>query len=393
MEKQGDRFATIVNTDIEGLSDLLKRQGSRGLGMLKLYNQLIKETGESKGGRIVKNLGSSIILEFPGIPEAVSFALKVQNTAQSSESAEYPEIPIRIGIHYGEIYRYENDMLGDGISVASGLKSFCSPGNIAVSNEVKTTIASRIEYAVESRGMRHLEGVTGEIDTYEIVVNSSGAAAGEINDRSSYNEPVYNAETSRRSEQAGSEKYPVDIEELKNLILDNIKMAGKKLDVEKLRRSIPIKSRDLDRLLDGLTERGYLNRGTDSSGHVGYGLNEKIGDMDWREERDYWKQYAREWKHHYRGRRHAQRRYRDMGDDLELRDDYRELALENGERAKGGFRGHLIPFITVNAFLFFIWAMTGGGHPWFLYPLGGWGIGLVSHYATMKRRVRGSRCT
>ena len=27
-----------------------------------------------------------------------------------------------------------------------------------------------------------------------------------------------------------------------------------------------------------------------------------------------------------------------------------------------------------------IWAATGGGFPWFLFPLGGWGIGIFFHF-------------
>jgi hypothetical protein len=32
-----------------------------------------------------------------------------------------------------------------------------------------------------------------------------------------------------------------------------------------------------------------------------------------------------------------------------------------------------------NLFLVVIWALAGGGYPWFLFPIFGWGIGLVAH--------------
>lgn len=40
---------------------------------------------------------------------------------------------------------------------------------------------------------------------------------------------------------------------------------------------------------------------------------------------------------------------------------------------------HIAVYICVNAFLIIIWAVTSGGFPWFVFPLGGWGIGLVFH--------------
>jgi hypothetical protein len=49
--------------------------------------------------------------------------------------------------------------------------------------------------------------------------------------------------------------------------------------------------------------------------------------------------------------------------------------------AKWGFYSNLIAYVVVNTILIIIWAFpAGGGYPWFLWPLGGWGIGLIMHY-------------
>jgi len=49
--------------------------------------------------------------------------------------------------------------------------------------------------------------------------------------------------------------------------------------------------------------------------------------------------------------------------------------------AKKGFYVHLAVYVLVNIMLVLIWAFTaGGGFPWFIYPLGGWGIGLLLHF-------------
>lgn len=48
---------------------------------------------------------------------------------------------------------------------------------------------------------------------------------------------------------------------------------------------------------------------------------------------------------------------------------------------KKGFFVHLITYVLVNTGLILIWAFAaGGGYPWFLWVLGGWGIGLVSNF-------------
>lgn len=47
---------------------------------------------------------------------------------------------------------------------------------------------------------------------------------------------------------------------------------------------------------------------------------------------------------------------------------------------KKGFFNHLAVYIVVNVVLVLIWAFTSRGYPWFFWPLGGWGIGLIFHF-------------
>jgi len=57
-----------------------------------------------------------------------------------------------------------------------------------------------------------------------------------------------------------------------------------------------------------------------------------------------------------------------------------EAARKRVEEKKGFFI-HLVVYICVNILLVIIWAFpAGGGYPWFLWPLGGWGIGILFHF-------------
>ena len=47
---------------------------------------------------------------------------------------------------------------------------------------------------------------------------------------------------------------------------------------------------------------------------------------------------------------------------------------------KKGFYIHVAVYICVNILLIVIWAATGAGYPWFFFPLGGWGIGVLFHF-------------
>jgi len=56
-----------------------------------------------------------------------------------------------------------------------------------------------------------------------------------------------------------------------------------------------------------------------------------------------------------------------------------KLARKRVEEKKGFFI-HFTVYLCVNALLIIIWAVSGAGFPWFIFPLGGWGIGVLFHF-------------
>jgi len=63
-----------------------------------------------------------------------------------------------------------------------------------------------------------------------------------------------------------------------------------------------------------------------------------------------------------------------------------ELAKKRVE-ARRDFVIHLVVYLGVNALLVCLWLfVTGRGFPWFVFPLGGWGIGLIAHFVSTTAR-------
>jgi hypothetical protein len=63
-----------------------------------------------------------------------------------------------------------------------------------------------------------------------------------------------------------------------------------------------------------------------------------------------------------------------------MNDDIEELAKKRVQ-ARSGFFIHAAMYAVMNLGMFSIWWMTGRGYPWFMWPLLGWGIGLLGHAA------------
>jgi hypothetical protein len=48
-------------------------------------------------------------------------------------------------------------------------------------------------------------------------------------------------------------------------------------------------------------------------------------------------------------------------------------------QARFGLTIHAATYLVINSGFVAIWALTGAHYPWFIWPLFGWGIGIVSH--------------
>ena len=65
-----------------------------------------------------------------------------------------------------------------------------------------------------------------------------------------------------------------------------------------------------------------------------------------------------------------------------------DTQLHELARKRVDFRRHLIVYCVVNTALWVLWYFTGGLYPWPVWPMAGWGVGLVFHYVFDYRASR-----
>jgi hypothetical protein len=57
-------------------------------------------------------------------------------------------------------------------------------------------------------------------------------------------------------------------------------------------------------------------------------------------------------------------------------------------RKRVDFKTHIVVYVVINAALWIIWFVTGRGYPWPVWPMVGWGIGVLFHYMFDYRPAR-----
>lgn len=63
-----------------------------------------------------------------------------------------------------------------------------------------------------------------------------------------------------------------------------------------------------------------------------------------------------------------------------------DLPEQQEKSRDGSLRSHALTFLAVNALLISVWLLSGMGYFWPMWPLMGWGIGLLSHACERETR-------
>lgn len=169
MEQKDYRLAAIMYTDIAGFSRMMENDEAGTLRLLHFHNAMITEAAERRHGTVIKTIGDAFLVDFRNTVEALQTALEIQDKFYQY-NLEHRELPllVRIGIHLGDIYFFENDALGEGINIAARLQSLAHPGAICMSQDVYNQVLNKIDFHAVKLGKVSLKNITKEIHAYEI---------------------------------------------------------------------------------------------------------------------------------------------------------------------------------------------------------------------------------
>ena len=131
------RLAAILVADVVGYSKLMGSDEAGTLAELEaLRTEIIEPQIAKHAGRLFKSVGDGFLMEFASAVQAVSCAKAIQ------EANDLGRLPLRIGIHVGDVVVQGDDLLGDGVNVAARLEGIATPGGIAISRACMSRCAT-----------------------------------------------------------------------------------------------------------------------------------------------------------------------------------------------------------------------------------------------------------
>ena len=157
------KLAAILFADIVGYTAIMQQDEAHAINLLKKYNQVLTTALENQNGQLLQDLGDGSLCLFDSALAAVRCAIQLQR-----EWTTTPSIPVRIGIHLGDVVFQEEKIYGDGVNIASRIESLATPGAIFYSGSVYLAIKSHKDIQSTSLGSFDFKNVNEPIAIYAL---------------------------------------------------------------------------------------------------------------------------------------------------------------------------------------------------------------------------------
>jgi adenylate cyclase len=160
---QQRQLAAVMFTDIEGYSAVMQKDEDRAITLRTRHREILDKEHKRFDGRIVQYYGDGTLSVFQSAVLAVECALAMQLSFRRE-----PEVPVRIGIHIGDIVLDDTAIFGDGVNLASRIESLSIPGSVLISDKVNDEITNHTHLKTISTGAYQFKNIKRKVEVFAL---------------------------------------------------------------------------------------------------------------------------------------------------------------------------------------------------------------------------------
>ncbi len=168
------KLAAILAADVVGYSRMMGEDEAGTASLVRERREAAQPIIAAHGGRLFKTTGDGMFVEFPSVVAAVECALAMQRqmAASNDGALEAKRVFYRIGVHLGDVLVEGEDILGDGVNIASRLESVAEPGGVSISSAAHEHVRGRIDAEFIDLGEKALKNIARPVRVYAVRVGS-----------------------------------------------------------------------------------------------------------------------------------------------------------------------------------------------------------------------------
>ncbi|MEO0900417.1 MAG: adenylate/guanylate cyclase domain-containing protein [Bacteroidota bacterium] len=157
------RLAAIMFADIAGYTAIMQKDEQKALDYLTVYKQTMEEGSTVHKGEIIQFWGDGCLILFDSALDSVQSAIYMQKKFWESG-----QIPVRIGLHLGDVIEKDGNAFGDAVNLTARIESMGIAGSILLSESLQKNLKNQPNIHFESMGSYTFKNVEESIEVYAV---------------------------------------------------------------------------------------------------------------------------------------------------------------------------------------------------------------------------------
>ena len=162
-DQKSRRLAAIMFTDIVGYTALMQKDENAAAKIRALHRQEFQKYHKQYNGEILQYFGDGTLSVFDSGVEAVECAIAIQRALKKDDP-----VPLRIGLHIGDIVFDGTDIFGDGVNLASRIESMSVAGAVLLSGKLNEEFKNQQQISTKSLGFFELKNIKDPVEVFAV---------------------------------------------------------------------------------------------------------------------------------------------------------------------------------------------------------------------------------
>lgn len=156
-------LAAIMFADMVGYSELMQEDEQKAKQNRDRQREVLEECILDHRGQVIQYYGDGSLSIFGSAIEAVKCAVEIQRQLNKE-----PKVPLRIGLHLGDIVYDDEGAYGDAVNVAARIESVSIPGGVLISDRVNDELQGHPKIKTAYLGSHELKHIKRPVDIYAV---------------------------------------------------------------------------------------------------------------------------------------------------------------------------------------------------------------------------------
>lgn len=162
-DKKMRQLAAIMFTDIVGYTALMQGDEAVATKVRERHRIVFQQQHKLHEGEIIQYYGDGTLSVFKSAISAVKCAIEIQRLLKEQEP-----VPLRIGLHMGDIVFNNAEVYGDGVNFASRIENMSVAGAILLSGKLNDELKNHTDISTVSLGHFELKNIALPVEVFAI---------------------------------------------------------------------------------------------------------------------------------------------------------------------------------------------------------------------------------